>query len=52
MSDRLTTLDANDFAYLPNAAHFDLGGNDLESIPARLFQGIPLRWRSTCRTTS
>ena len=44
VSDRLTTLDANDFAYLPNAAHFDLGGNDLESIPARLFQGIPLRW--------
>ena len=43
-SPKLTTLDRNDFAYLTNAAHFDLSGNALESLPPRLFHGIPLRW--------
>ena len=43
-SPKLTTLDHNDFAYLPNAAHFDLSGNALESLPPRLFHGVPLRW--------
>ena len=41
---RLTSLDLNDFAYLPNAAHFNLSGNSLATLPPRLFQGIPLRW--------
>ncbi len=43
-SPKLTTLDWDDFAYLTNATHFDLSGNALESLPPRLFQGIPLRW--------
>ena len=42
--ERLKSLDVNDFAYLTNARHFDLGGNDLETLPPRLFQGIPLRY--------
>ena len=42
--ERLTSLDVNDFAYLTNARHFDLGGNDLETLPPRLFQGIPVRY--------
>ena len=44
VSERLTSLDWDDFAYLTNAQHFDLGGNALESLPPRLFQGIPLRY--------
>ena len=43
-SPKLTTLSRNDFAYLPNATHFDLSGNALESLPPRLFHGVPLRW--------
>ena len=42
--ERLTKLDVDDFAYLTNARHFDLGGNDLETLPPRLFQGIPVRY--------
>ena len=42
--ERLKSLDVNDFAYLTNARHFDLGGNDLETLPPRLFQGIPVRY--------
>ena len=41
---RLTSLDPNDFAYLVNATHFNLSGNAFETLPPRLFQGIPLRW--------
>ena len=41
---RLTSLDPNDFAYLTNATHFNLSGNALETLPPRLFQGLPLRW--------
>ena len=41
---RLTSLDPNDFAYLVNATHFNLSGNALETLPARLFTGLPLRW--------
>ncbi len=40
----LTTLDQNDFAYLTSATHFDLGGNEIETLPPRLFQGIPVRY--------
>ena len=43
-SDRLTVLDWDDFAYLTNVSHIDLGGNELETLPIRLFQGLPLRW--------
>ena len=43
-SARLTSLDLNDFAYLPNAAHFNLSGNSLTTLPPRIFQGILLRW--------
>ena len=43
-SDRLMTLDWDDFAYLTNVTHIDLGGNELETLPIRLFQGLPLRW--------
>ena len=41
---RLTSLDPNDFAYLTNATHFNLSGNAFETLPPRLFQGLPLRW--------
>ncbi len=41
---RLTTLDPNDFAYLVNATHFNLSGNAFETLPPRLFTGLPLRW--------
>ena len=41
---RLTSLDPNDFAYLVNATHFNLSGNAFETLPPRLFQGLPLRW--------
>ena len=41
---KTTSLHRDDFAYLSGASHFDLGGNDLESVPPRLFQGVPLRW--------
>ena len=43
-SAHLTTLDLNDFAYLTSANHFDLSGNNLESLPPRLFHGVPLRY--------
>ena len=43
-SERLTSLDWDDFAYLTNVSHIDLGGNALESLPPRLFQGIPVRY--------
>ena len=43
-SDRLKVLDWDDFAYLTNVGHIDLGGNELETLPIRLFQGLPLRW--------
>ena len=43
-SERLRTLDISDFAYLPNVAHIDLSGNDLESLPPRLFHGVGLRY--------
>ena len=43
-SERLTSLVSDDLAYLTNVSHVDLGGNELESIPPRLFQGLPLRW--------
>ncbi len=41
---RLTALDWDDFEYLTNAGHFDLGGNDIEALPPRIFQGLPLRY--------
>ena len=40
---KLTSLDTNDFAYLP-ASHFNLSGNSFTTLPPRLFQGVPLRW--------
>ena len=43
-AEKIATLDRDDFEYLTNAAHFDLGGNDLETLPPRIFQGIPLRY--------
>ena len=43
-SAQLTAIDMNDFAYLINARHIDLSGNALESVPPRLFQGVPLGW--------
>ena len=36
----LTELDADDLAYLVNAAHFDLSDNQLTTIPNYLFQGM------------
>ena len=43
-SPKLTSLSWHDFAYLVNAPHIDLSGNALESVPPRLFQGVPLGW--------
>ena len=43
-SPKLTSLSWHDFAYLVNARHIDLSGNALESVPPRLFQGVPLGW--------
>ena len=43
-SERLTKLDLNDFAYLTNVAHIELAGNDLETLPPRLFHGVSLRY--------
>ena len=43
-SERLTQLHADDFAYLTSANHFDLSNNNIESLPPRLFHGVPLRY--------
>ena len=43
-SDRLTSLHVDDFAYLSNVSHIDLGGNDIETLPPQVFQHLPLRW--------
>ena len=43
-SEKLTKLDLNDFAYLTNVAHIELAGNDLETLPPRLFHGVGLRY--------
>ena len=38
-SDKLTELNRNDLAYLPNANHFNFSDNDLTTLPYYLFQG-------------
>ena len=43
-SEKLTKLEINDFAYLTNVAHIELAGNDLETLPPRLFHGVGLRY--------
>ena len=42
-SAQLASLDADDFAYLTNARHFNLSGNSFTTLPNRLFQGVPVR---------
>ena len=42
-SERLTSLHADDLAYLVNANHFDFSDNSLTTLPNRLFQGIKIR---------
>ena len=43
-SERLTSLHWDDFEYLTNVKHVDLSDNRLETLPIRVFQGVPIRY--------
>ena len=42
-SNRITSLHADDLAYLLNASHFDFSDNTLTTLPPRIFQGLKVR---------